>query len=195
MPWKCFVIEPSELVQRSLRRYASPSTCEAGGNSYHDVEVVIDPELPAAANAEGGFLKDDYEGDPRWPAKCACGYAFKDEDHWQVNVTRLYKGAPAGLCILREAPIGAMWDAHWLDHDKWKGPDGKSWCVMMPGGIEWIVYGPSSNGSPWDVQGTPPAITVSPSIGIGGRYHGFIKGGVISEDVDGRKYEGVPRTA
>lgn len=195
MPWKCFITEPSDLACRSLRRYATDSKC-SGPMSYHNISAVIDPEIPAASNKEGGFLKDGYEEDPRWPAKCACGYEFKAEDQWQVNVNRLYKGAPEGkLYVLRELPPGAMWNAHWLDAPKWQGPDGKAWVVMFPGGHEWVVYGPSSNGKPWKVQGVPPGITVSPSIGILPHYHGFIKGGIISEDADGRKFPGIPRTA
>ncbi len=198
MPWKCFLTEPSDLVRRSLRRYATGSECSRfpGPHSYHDSEVMIDRELPAVHHQEGGFLKTGFEKDTRWSAKCGCGYEFKDDDQWQVNVRRLYKGAPEGkLYILREMPIGGMWDAYWLDADKFRGPDGKSWCVMMPGGQEWIVYGPSSDGKPWSVKGFPPGITVQPSIGVGKLYHGFIKGGIITEDVENRKYEGVPRTA
>ena len=196
MPWKCFLTERSELVRRSLRRYAGESKCPAGSVSYHNAEVVIDPELPAVHNEEGGFLRDRFKNDTRWPVRCACGYQYTESDNWQVNVQRLYSGAPDGkLHIIRELPIGAMWDAHWLDVPKFKGPDGKAWCVMMPGGQEWVVYGPSSNGKPWDVKGTPPDITAHPSIGILPYYHGYIRGGVITEDCDGRKFEGVPRTA
>ncbi len=195
MPWKCFLTEPSEFAQRDLRRYASKSEC-TGKMSYHNEAVVIDPKVPIAFNKEGGFLKDDYEGDPRWPTHCACGYKFKEDDKWQVNVDRLYQGSPDGeIYTLRGLPIGAMWDAHWFDHDRYRGPDKKAWCIRMPATQDWIVYGPSSNGSPWDVQGKPPLITVKPSIGIRGHYHGFIKGGIITEDVDGRKYPGIPRTA
>lgn len=196
MPWRCFLTEPSDFVRRSLRRYAGGSDCSGSKRGYHNAEVVIDPQAPAAFNKEGGYLKDDYEGDPRWPARCDCGYTFAEEDRWQVNVDRLYRGAPDGdLYIPRKLPIGGLWDARWLDHPMYKGPDGRAWCVMMPGGQEWIVYGPSSDGKPWAVNGVPPKITVSPSIAIRGYYHGFVKNGVITEDVDGRKFEGVPRTA
>jgi len=41
----------------------------------------------------------------------------------------------------------------------------------------------------WTVHGEPPFITVSPSINIGGVYHGFIVNGVLGDDVDGRKFD------
>lgn len=40
----------------------------------------------------------------------------------------------------------------------------------------------------WAVKGTPPNITVHPSINMNGRYHGFIKDGVITDDCEGRKF-------
>lgn len=200
MPWRCFLTEPSGSVQRSFRRYSGGSKCDVNPMHYHDASVVTDPEVPEGTFVEGGIIPDeDDQKDPRWPAACVCGYRFHVEDSWQVNVNRLYRGCPDGILrTLRELPIGAMWNAWWLADvadGRYTGPDGKAWCVMMPGGIEWIVYGPSSDGKKWDVQGAPPIITASPSIGIGGLYHGFIKAGIISEDVDGRAYPGVPRTA
>lgn len=45
----------------------------------------------------------------------------------------------------------------------------------------------------WTVHGAPPAITIVPSINMVGRYHGFLQNGVVTEDVDGRKFEGLAR--
>jgi len=168
----------------------------------HDATVIIDPQVQGLQ--EGGLLKYGFENDPRWPKTCPCGYAFQDPDEWQVNVQRLYQGSPDGkLYILRELPPGATWDAPWLaENDKpngqWTGPDGKAWCVMMPGGVEWIVYSYATGPEPrskWAVQGTVPNITVHPSINLVGIYHGFLKNGIVSEDCEHRKFEGIPRTA
>jgi hypothetical protein len=61
--------------------------------------------------------------------------------------------------------------------------------VMMPNGdVFCIDAAVSGKRDGWAVTGDPPNITVHPSINIVGRYHGFIKNGVISEDVDGRKF-------
>lgn len=44
-------------------------------------------------------------------------------------------------------------------------------------------------GEGWTVTGEPPLITVMPSINIPGSYHGYIRAGVITDDVDGRSFE------
>lgn len=41
----------------------------------------------------------------------------------------------------------------------------------------------------WAVKGEAPNINVSPSINIGGIYHGFLSGGYVGNDVEGRKFE------
>jgi hypothetical protein len=205
--WKCFLTEPSEFVRVDLRRYSGGSKCVTK-TGIHDVAVVIDPQKLAAIEGPAGTIPEEEEQkDPRWPKACACGYKFHVEDSWQRNVDTLYKGSPDGnLYVLRELPVGAMWNASWFVDDeggraRYAGPDGKGWCVMMPSRQEWIVYGPSSDNTKWQVTGVPPMITVHPSIAINNKlktdegYHGFIKGGVISEDCEGRKFEGVPRTA
>jgi hypothetical protein len=56
---------------------------------------------------------------------------------------RLY-AFPGGVTgALREAPVGAMWDASW-NPAEWKGEDGISLMVKTPGG-EWFVDGRASN--------------------------------------------------
>lgn len=196
MPWRCFLAELSEFCRRSLRRYAGSKRCSLVPFHYHNADAVIDPEFPAATAKEGGFLPDEYKDDSRWPTHCPCGYAFLQEDTWQVNVDRLYKGCPDGkLYVCRAFPPGAMWTVDWLDSSLYKGPDGKVWNLMLPGGVEWLVYGPAVGGGKWDVQGVPPSITVSPSINCEGVYHGHVKQGLVSEDCEGRMFPGVPRTA
>jgi hypothetical protein len=202
MPWKMFLIEETEFCRLSIRRFTFSQKPCPGGQYGHDAQVVIDPQV--ISESERSSLKDGFENDPRWPKTCSkCGYVFVEEDQWQVNYDRLYRGAPDGkLYRLRDTPPGAMWNAHWMaENDKpngqWTGPDGKAWCVMMPGGVEWVVYCYASGPEPrrkWDVQGIPPNITVSPSINLTGIYHGFIKGGVISADCEGRKFPNWPST-
>ena len=204
MPWKMFMTEPTEFCQRSLRRhFNSNGKPLPDPKHYHDAEVVIDAQFLAPGGDHGrGTLGEEYRNDPRWPKSCACGYVFTPDDHFQLNESRLWKGAPDGkLHLLRANPPGATWAADWFPEEgpngNYTGPDGKVWCVMLPGGMEWIIYGYAS-GSPkskWHVEGTVPNITVSPSIAQIGVYHGFVSGGVISNDCEGRQYPGVPRTA
>ena len=68
--------------------------------------------------------------------------------------------------------------------------------VRLPGGAGtfcvdgrcWGEQGPYGEG--WDVTGDPAAgtLTVSPSIHIVGLYHGWLRAGVLSDDVDGRQF-------
>lgn len=198
--WKCFLVSESKFVRLSFRRFTYSGTKDCGGRG-HEAEVMIADRLEHESDRSMG--KGEFAGDPRWPQKCqACGYSFVEEDQWQVNYCRLFGDAAGRLFRLRETPPGAMWIADWFPdkgpNGQWSGPDGKVWCLMMPGGIEWIVYSYSTGPEPrqkWSVSGTPPLITVSPSINIVGSYHGCVKDGVVSEDCEGRPYPGVERTA
>jgi hypothetical protein len=190
---KCLWLEPTEFMQLSLRRYrgmkGGESECQASGVNYHNALVVVEsmlPKDPEHPNGCGLSEHPDYpRTDPRWPKTCACGYEFKDDDHWQINLHILY-GNPEmnGLITIGDAPIGAMWDAWWYN-DHYKGQDGKCIVVRTPGG-DWIVDGTARDGGRWTRTGTPPNITVKPSIGIGGEkgkwaYHGFLTDGHLVE--------------
>jgi hypothetical protein len=63
--------------------------------------------------------------------------------------------------------------------------------VCLPNGDHFIVDTRVSNatdGHGWTVTGEAPNITVSPSINCIGRYHGWLRDGVLSEDVEGRVF-------
>ena len=66
--------------------------------------------------------------------------------------------------------------------------------VKLPCGTFFNVYGHGwKDGKPtafsWTVTGTPPCLTLTPSVNIGGGWHGMITGGVIQDDVTGKKFE------
>lgn len=70
--------------------------------------------------------------------------------------------------------------------------------VFLPGVGWWCVDSAySANGQPvpsresWAVTGEPPRITLSPSVDLPGLYHGWIRDGVISDDVEGRRFDDV----
>jgi hypothetical protein len=44
----------------------------------------------------------------------------------------------------------------------------------------------------WQVSGTLPAITITPSINLVGRYHGFIRNGILEDDCEGRRFPKFP---
>jgi hypothetical protein len=104
-----------------------------------------------------------------------------------------------------EVPVvGDMWPAPWFlegpetSRNYWVSKQyDKDWAdkrpplvVKLPGGHEHCVdMGGSGNREGWTVTGSPPKITVVPSINVHGIYHGWIRDGVITDDCEGRKFE------
>jgi len=180
----CFWLEPVPRAERMLRRYRSSVKlnlpCPAKG--YHDAVVTIetiDLSLDKTGSGDDAWPHDD----PRWPRTCGCGYVFPETDEWQHNINRLYERSDTKELVVLwgdRTPVGAMWNAHWMG-DHYRGPDGRCLCVKTPGG-SWMIDGPSSNGGRWKRTGTPPKITVTPSILIGSspaKYHGWLRDGVL----------------
>lgn len=60
-------------------------------------------------------------------------------------------------------------------------------CVVCPNGQQWTVDANARDKAGWAVIGTAPNITCYPSILVG-NYHGFLKEGVFTNDLEGRKY-------
>ncbi len=83
-------------------------------------------------------------GDGRWPKACAtCGRSFGEDGYYVVDHERIYRRADTGdELILRDAPVGACWDAHWYPR---KGPDGRSLMVRVPGNHDWLIDGRAKN--------------------------------------------------
>lgn len=96
---------------------------------------------------------------------------------------------------------GDLWFAPWLTQQlspeyvrDWQGK--RPPLVMhLPDGSDWVVDGiaRNMNGHGWTVTGEPPLLTASPSIGKYNSdgsfsYHGWLRDGVLSDDIDGRSY-------
>ena len=62
-------------------------------------------------------------------------------------------------------------------------PCGYDFCIDFRARRDGGAYGDG-----WAVSGTPPQITLSPSINIVGSYHGWIRDGVITDDCEGRTF-------
>lgn len=60
--------------------------------------------------------------------------------------------------------------------------------VVLPSGDWFCPDQKTSSGSDWTVTGEPPQITVSPSINAIGSFHGWLRDGVLSDDVEGRTF-------
>lgn len=171
---------PAGKWVRVLRRYTlSPARdCPAGG--YHNASRVL-CTVPEGAQREG--RADDHPHDDRnWPAECGCGYQFGAEDRWQRAdnpVYRLPDGAEFTFSrsLGMVAPAGTMVRVSWFDDFAPGG--GESWCVALPDGGDWITTQAARRGGQWAVTGTPPLITVSPSIWNNqpNGWHGWIRDG------------------
>jgi hypothetical protein len=169
------MVRPSELGRASLRRASRDVNTKCPSTGYwHDASFDMGI-APYAPDGMMGFGRDDHpHDDPRWPARCQCGYEFVPEDIWQRRMERLMTGDGV-LATHRELPVGAMFDSDWLQH---KGPDGMCLTVMTPGG-EWAVDAPSSGGTLWQRTGAPPNVTATPSIHFPGKYHGWLTNGLL----------------
>lgn len=83
----------------------------------------------------------------------------------------------------------------------WERSGRRPITVVLPDGYHFIVDTAYWGGQPnpgragWGVQlasapvvGARLDVTLSPSVNICGSYHGWIQGGVISDDVEGRRF-------
>lgn len=199
---KVFWMEPTDLVRVTLRRFTFTNDKPCRATDWgHDADArIADSDLrtdwPGSSGDHPDVIPHD---DPRWPQECEkCGEPFQLDDEWQLNVRQLYSGAPDGrLYNLWDAPVGAMWDAHWMS-DWRRGPDGLCLVVRTPGG-DWTVDGEASNctrkGEPhqcWVRHGDPRTGDVhvdkdgdtcaagAGSIAIGS-YHGFLRNGHLTD--------------
>jgi hypothetical protein len=156
---KVFLIDSLPRCQVSLRRFAWSEVNKCSNNWCHNASVIIGEE-PWSQDYDGdGRLAGDHtvpKADARWPKVCEhCGYAFTDEDQWQVNRERFFTNpATQEIFTLRKAPPGAMWFATWMeDREKdgdrpngfWTGPDGRSLMVRLPDGRDWHVDSRANN--------------------------------------------------
>ena len=204
---QCFLLEPTEQVRVSLRRYRSymADSCPLDPSiySYHQTfqflceEPVEVDEKGQHCNGLKPLLPHD---DSRWPQKCACGYEFQEEDTWQRFTDAIYVRKDTGeRMTLRDAPAGAMWYAWWMDD--FQIPQGEHNLVVKTPGGEWNIDSQALNCTMpddlkqekhhcWVRSGIPPIVTVGkdgPTCHAGtgsiqcGRYHGFLRNGYLEE--------------
>jgi len=213
--WPCFLVRPTDRAFESLRRYGR-SGCPLNRGDYHNAEVIVgEVEFRSEYNGDGdstsAVFKRFARDDERWPRQCACGYVFGQGDEWQANRSRICAGERAGQLVRGtmnrlpplSLPPGAMWyvepdsDMARFCRKRPPGPDGKYLWVQLPGGCQWNIDGPSRSdgveGPGWTRTGTPPLVTVTPSIHFPGTYHGFVQNGFVTEDCDGRRFDDMGR--
>ena len=88
----------------------------------------------------------------------------------------------------RRGELGFLSVYYWRDWADKRAP----LCIVCPNGEQWEIDRKSSNGDGWQVTGEWPNLTASPSIIVQG-YHGWLKNGEFSADLDGRGPIGVVR--
>lgn len=101
-----------------------------------------------------------------------------------------------------EVPVNAdmnMWpwylavDSNLSDYYKQHNSHRRPLFIVLPGKDLFLIDGKCwSDGKTyggWTVSGEIPNITVSPSINIGGFYHGWLQNGVVSDDCEGRVFD------
>ena len=164
-----------------LRRYG---TGNCGNKQYHEGLTLLEERAPSTDDPIDDSWTHD---DSRWPTKCGnCNYEFVPEDKWQLFRVPIYRRSDTNQEYVHhvnpnfgQIPVGAMWRLTWLEKDQYGcGPDGQSWAVMTPGG-EWCMDCPSSDGGYWTRTGEAPNFTVTPSIHVPERYHGWLRNGEL----------------
>jgi hypothetical protein len=212
VPWKLRPMDRTDLFAVRLRRYTQAAETECpnskyGHNAFNDTDEVRERPGYAFEGDASGTLPHDH---PDWPTHCTCGYEFQPEDEWQVHQERLYRLHDTGeLVTTRTAPVGAAWYFPWkresgfvsLEYKRdWEGKREPISVKLPPGEPwnEWCIDGPANNKEPgWVVTGSLEEgnLTASPSIAHGKWYHGFLQNGILTEDVEGRTFPDLPRTA
>jgi hypothetical protein len=102
---------------------------------------------------------------------------------------------------MQRRPVGDCCYAPWIleDYPKRLGarylslpePRRAPILIRLPGDVSWcpdlraITEGGIMRGEGWDVVGDLPQVTISPSVVLLGRWHGWIRSGVISDDLSG----------
>lgn len=148
---KVFFISPTDRYEQKLRRGAGSeaSRCAIGKPYSYCTAHEIIAVIQADKHPTSGMLDWPHD-DPRWPKFCSqCKRSFTDADLWMVDHDRLYGNAEGKLWTLRDAPVGACWNAFWLaDSAAWAGPDGRSLVVKCPNGEttwDWCIDQRASN--------------------------------------------------
>lgn len=141
---KTVYLAPSGRYRHSLRRYSSEDACKGNAAVYCNAEATLGDIDKAAKDAASTNVPHSHV---LWPQCCAaCGKAFKESDHWQVNFHNLYRTKDGREMTIREAPVGGYWDATWLHGQKdWCGVDGRCIVMRMPGDRDWMIDGTANN--------------------------------------------------
>ena len=179
---QCFFLDPTPLCQVYLKRIGHPRRRCAIRTSHRCTSAAPLIAVPRKDQADGDFWPHD---DDRWPEMCDwCSTLFDHYDVWNVVHETIYrKRGTDETMTLRDAPPGAMWDAHWMKQHRMPGPDGRYLCVRLPDYRDWFIDGPgvderNPTRSTWSRTGFVPYVTVNPPVKTGG-WHGKLEDGIL----------------
>lgn len=117
-------------------------------------------------------------------------------DWTDLNVGQMFYGPTAEEALNHDShwdSILRLYSRHLSDYYKAHNAHRRPIFVILPGLALFCIDGQChSDGvfyGGWTVTGDAPALTLAPSINIGGTYHGFLQNGVISPDCEGREYD------
>lgn len=201
---KVFFCEPTDQVVFDLRVYESgegvpPCSLSHGYHNAHSERLGQETEAVDSQRPVNGDPKP-YDGDPRWPAACGCGFAFTENAKRMVWRQRLIRRTDTGEVFegYRSLPPGAVWSAPWMA-DLWFGDDGRCLVCKLPDGHDWIIDSQANNCTLpndaahrcWVRHGRPEDGTLhvdkngqTCSAGAGSiatpKWHGFLHGGELT---------------
>ena len=116
------------------------------------------------------------------------GMAWYEPWYFDPTGERERNGQHVMFTLAQRGKLGFLSQHYWEDWSHKRPPI----CVVCPNGELWQIDRKSSNGTGWIVTGELPNITCSPSILVEG-YHGFLRDGQFTADVDGRPLNGIAR--
>ena len=142
-------------------------------------------ESERKAMDEEALAKGWWRNDPRMFTP---GMAWYQPFYFDPTGERERSGQHVMIKLDQRGKLGFLSEHYWRDWSHTRPPI----CVVCPNGEQWEIDRKSSNGAGWVVTGELPNITCSPSIVVEG-YHGFLRDGVFTADVDGRPPNGISR--
>ena len=98
-----------------------------------------------------------------------------------VWTTMLFRAPDGSLVDYRKLKVGAIF-VHPTRGIRVKLPG-------LSGTNGWDMEQEGSPGHHWKVTGTIPLVTATPSINCVNVYHGYVTDGVVTDDVEGRKFD------
>lgn len=140
----------------------------------HDEHMAINDKAVA-----DGFFRDDHR-------IMLPGTVWPEPFYYDPTGELVKNGKRVMIPDYKKGELGFLSSFYWRDWSDTRAP----WCIVLPNGELWECDRKSNNGEGWIITGEGLNISAWPSINAKG-YHGWLKDGVFSDDVEGRGPTGV----